>query len=189
MDKDGSGGISYIELEKWIKSKSSTEGGSWSFMISNPMIIKIAHAQAVKHSQRDEAHFVNQKVVGLGDFRNLLIHLFAISILWVHFKNADDWVEGFDFGNLALSLEEFKLACRTISASHANESLTDEQIEQDFIRLDLNKNNSLAFLEVRLSLGRNHSFASLTLSLRSASTAVNLSIVNWPPSWKNMPLQ
>lgn len=166
MDKDKSGGISYIELEKWIKGKATTEGGSWSFMISNPIIIKIAHAQAVKHST-NHSHIVNQKVVGLGDFRNLLIHLFAISILWVHFKNADDWVEGFDFGNLSLSLEEFKLACRTVSASHANEPLTDEQIEKDFAVLDLNKNGSLAFLEVSKAYSDHQSIPPLSLTSQS----------------------
>eukprot|EP01040_Poterioochromonas_malhamensis_P002880 gene2880-3064_t len=147
IDKDDSGGISYIELEKWIRSKAVT-GGSWSFMISNAIIIKMAHAQAVRHSTADRTHIVNQKDVGFNDFRNLLIHLFAISILWVHFKNADDWVEGYDFGNLSLSFEEFKLACRSVSASYANEPLADEQIEQDFSLLDLNKNGSLAFIEV-----------------------------------------
>ncbi len=147
IDKDDSGGISYIELEKWIKSKALV-GGSWTFMISNPIIIKMAHAQAVRHSTTDRTNIVNQKDVGFDDFRNLLIHLFAISILWVHFKNADDWVEGHDFGNLSLSFEEFKLACRSVTVSHANEPLTDEQIQQDFALLDLNKNGSLAFIEV-----------------------------------------
>lgn len=130
-----------------MKVKGSTEGGSWGFMISNPLIIKIAHAQAVKHSNQ-QSNIVNQKVVGIADFKSLLIHLFAISILWVHFKNADDWVDGYDFGNLSLSLEEFKLACRTVSAAHVEQELSDEQIEEDFNLLDANKNNSLAFLEV-----------------------------------------
>jgi hypothetical protein len=158
MDKDRDGGIAYVELEKWIQAKARSDasssngssGSGWGFMLSNPLIIKIAHAQSVKHSEaRKDSALINQKIVGLAEFRSLVVHLFAISILWVHFKNADDWVEGYDFGNLSLSLEEFKLACRTVAASHANEELSDETIEKDFQLLDLNKNGSLAFLEVR----------------------------------------
>jgi hypothetical protein len=141
-------GISYIEFERWVKSKSHSEGGSWSFMLSNPIIIKVAHSQASKRTTTPGHRIVHQKVVGIADFKNLLVHLFAISILWVHFKNADDWVEGFDFGNHTLTLEEFKLACRTVSASHCNEDISDSDIEESFYMLDTNKSGSIAFLEV-----------------------------------------
>ncbi len=72
-DKDNSGGISYIER---LKVKQFHD------------IIKLAHAQA-GYPNADRTDIMKQKDVGFDDFLNLLIHLFAISILWVNLKNAD----------------------------------------------------------------------------------------------------
>ena len=140
-------GISYSELEKWIKVKAAKDN-SWSCFLPHPDIIAIAHSQASKTVRKKDSDDT-QRIVNLFDFRDLLIHLFVISILWVHFKNADDWVESYDHGNLTLSLEEFQLACKSFSAANANEQLSEAQFAEDFKLLDSNGSNSLDFFEVR----------------------------------------
>ncbi len=141
-------GITYKEFEKWIKMKAKQEGGEvWSCFLPHPDIIKTAHAQAAKVVHNNPIR--TQRIVNIIDFRDLLIHLFVISILWIHFKNADSWVEGYDFGNLSLTLDEFRVACKSLSAANAHEEISDDQIEKDFKLLDSNYSNSLDFLEVR----------------------------------------
>lgn len=88
------------------------------------------------------------KVVDVDEFRAFLVHLFVLSILWVHFKCADEWVEGQDVGNETLNLEEFRLACRTFNTAQSQETLSNEQIEADFNMLDTNKNGNVDFVEV-----------------------------------------
>lgn len=78
----------------------------------------------------------------------MLVHIFAISILWVHFKNADDYRFSQDFGNRLLSYDEFKLAIRTITESYQGEILLESQLKEDFMRLDLDRSGSLRFSEV-----------------------------------------
>jgi hypothetical protein len=91
---------------------------------------------------------LKKKVIGIDDFRTFLVHFFAISVLWVHFKNADDFKMSSDWGNLTLSFEEFRLAVKTLTASHEKEDIGDEQLKKDFDRLDRDKSNSLNFVEV-----------------------------------------
>ena len=37
---------------------------------------------------------ISDQLFNVMEFRSFLLHLFAISILYTHFKNADSWVEG-----------------------------------------------------------------------------------------------
>ena len=88
-------------------------------------------------------------MVDVTDFRALLVHLFAISILWSHFQNADEWEQsGGEIGNRQLNFEAFKLACRTLTSSNAKEELTDHQIKLDFEMLDGNQSRTVGFFEV-----------------------------------------
>ena len=130
-----------------------------------PEVLQLAHTVAGRHRQ------CAQQVVDLNDFRALLVNLFVLSVLHVHFSMADDWREGNDFGNKTLSFSEFRLACRSVSAAHANEEITEEQLAKDFAMLDTNHNNSIAFVEVRFFV---HDCEMLTyfLSFRFAITAV-----------------
>lgn len=75
---------------------------------------------------------MKKKIVDVGEFRTFLVHLFVISILWVHFKRADEFQECGDAFNNQLSLLEFKLAIKTFCAAYGHEDLTDEQIQEDF---------------------------------------------------------
>lgn len=146
-----SAGISYSELLRWVKDKADHEGGSWKVFLANPEVIQFAHVQASSLFRRHET-VIKKKVVGIDDFRTFLVQFFAISTLWVHFKNADDFSLSHDMGNMKLSFEEFKLAVKTLTASHANESISEEQLLNDFRDLDKDNSNSLAFVEVSLGI-------------------------------------
>lgn len=56
--------------------------------------------------------------------------------------------EGNDVGNKQLNLDEFRVACLTLTSAYARESLSNEQIETDFNNLDTNCNGSIGFVEV-----------------------------------------
>ena len=87
-------------------------------------------------------------VVDIDSFKDFLVHLFVISILWTHFKHADEWMEGVDLGSERLSFQKFKMAYRTFSAAYANESLSDEVLQKDFDLIDTNKSGTIEFTEV-----------------------------------------
>ena len=136
-----------MELHRWIKAKIDKEGGSWKVFLSNPEVIQFAHEQSCSLYNRHET-VMKKKVIGIDDFRAFLVHFFAISVLWVHFKNADEFKYSEDFGNMKLSFEEFQLAVKTLTASHAQEECTEEQLAADFKALDKDNSNSLGFIEV-----------------------------------------
>ena len=148
IDKDGDGGISYGELLRWFKQKHEQEGGSWKVFLVNPEVIQYAHVQSSR-VYRSHDSTVQHKVIGIDDFRTFLIHFFAISILWIHFKNADDCQFTDDFGNMKLSFDEFKLAVNTLTATREREECGDEQLKKDFATLDVDNSGNLGFAEVK----------------------------------------
>lgn len=117
--------------------------------LDNPEVLRYAHEMAAK---RFGEHFANskQKMFTITDFRTFLVQYFAISILWVHFKNAEDSSGKLDQkpGELQMSFDEFKLAVATLTETHSHEKVSDEQLHADFIAMDTNKSNSLSFVEV-----------------------------------------
>lgn len=115
--------------------------------LSNPDVIQFAHVQSCSTYKRHDT-VLKKKVIGIDDFRTFLVHLFSISVLWVHFKNADEFVNSDDFGNMKLSIDEFKLAVKTLTATHEREECSEEQLLADFTALDHDKSNSLGFVEV-----------------------------------------
>lgn len=151
IDKDGDGGISYSELVRWFRQKNEHEGGSWKVFLANPEVIQYAHVQSSRVYRSHDPH-VQHKVIGIDDFRTFLIHFFAISVLWIHFKNADDCQFTDDFGNMKLSFDEFKLAVNTLTATREREECGDEQLKKDFATLDIDNSGNLGFAEVLLNL-------------------------------------
>lgn len=137
-------GVSYDEIQDWMRGKALNDS-SWRTVISNSSIFTIAHTQASKTTDIDHTP---DKIINPSEFKAFLIHLFVLSILWVHFKNADNWAEGMDVGNETLNLDEFRLACRTFSSAQANERFTEDQILKDFVLLDTDRNGSVDFMEV-----------------------------------------
>lgn len=178
-------GISYSELHRWIRSKIDTEGGSWKVFMVNPEVIQFAHVQSCSLYQRHDT-VLKKKVIGIDDFRTFLVHFFAISVLWVHFKNADEFMYSNDFGNLKLTFEEFKLAVKTLTATHEKEELSDEQLMEDFVKLDHDQSNSLGFVEVQrleyheLMMVYCANIVYRMFDCRCALTAVSTLIRNFP---------
>lgn len=95
---------------------------------------------------------IGEAKIDIRTFKNFLVHLFVLSILWVHFKHADEWNEGTDPGTEKLSFMRFKMACRTFSSAQAHEALTDEKIREDFDFLDVNKSGTIEFSEVSICM-------------------------------------
>lgn len=149
MDKHHENALSFVDVRDWIIRKSSVEP-SWNIFLTSGPVLAIAHQNACKHG--DSSSCVSApKVVDVIEFKTLLVHLFAVSILWRHFLNADQWEESGaeKVGTKQLNFEAFKLACRTLSSANAKEDLSDEQIQADFLLLDGNCSNTIGFTEVR----------------------------------------
>lgn len=99
-------------------------------------------------SKAESEEEITEAKIGIKTFKDFLVHLFVLSILWVHFKHADEWNEDTDLGSEKLSFMRFKMACRTFSSAQAHESLTDEKIRADFDVLDVDKSGTIEFSEV-----------------------------------------
>lgn len=141
IDKDHDGGITFGELQKWVMEKAKSQGGSWLCFKDHPQIVQVAHKMAgMGMDSKSSAHA--GKVVDVAEFRLLLMHLFAISILLAHFEHADD------LGSKQLGFDEFKTAVYTLCHTHAHEKVSDEQIQEDFELLDGNKSDTIGFMEV-----------------------------------------
>ena len=141
IDKDHDGGITFGELQKWVVDKAKTQGGGWLCFKDHPQIVQIAHkAAGMGIDSKSSAHA--GKVVDVAEFRLLLMHLFAISILLAHFEHADD------LGSKQLGFDEFKTAVFTFCHTHAHETVSDEQVQEDFEMLDTNKSDTISFMEV-----------------------------------------
>lgn len=141
-------GITFEELQAWLREKAK-DNESWRVLVTHPTIFKTAHIFSSKQHAVPPGEFRPVAMIcGLEGFKQFLIHLFVLSILWVHFKHADEWNEGNDVGNEKLTYEEFRMACRTFISAQANESLSDERILSDFTLLDVDKSGSVEFIEV-----------------------------------------
>ena len=77
---DGGTLITYEDLELWLKAKADTKGEAWKLAMT-PQLIKLAHMQTFRESQKDGSAMEN-KICGPEDFRSFLLHLFSICILW-----------------------------------------------------------------------------------------------------------
>jgi hypothetical protein len=127
---------------------NSKKDPCWGIFLTSGPVLAIAHKNACKHGDSSSS-VCSSKVVDVTEFRTLLVHLFAVSILWSHFENADQWEDsGKDIGNRQLNFDAFKLACRTLASTNAKEELPDEQILSDFKMLDENQSQTIGFVEV-----------------------------------------
>jgi hypothetical protein len=106
----GTQGITFQELRKWVQNKAMHGDKAWKQVMSNKEVMIMAHNQASKYSDLG-GMMEGRKIVNVADFKAFLLQLFAISLLWTHFKNADSWAEGHDMGNETLNLTEFRWAC------------------------------------------------------------------------------
>eukprot|EP01032_Pedospumella_encystans_P014776 gene14776-16945_t len=146
LDEKKDGVIKFTNLRTWL-GKKAMDGSFWSAISTNDTIIRIAFMIASK-AENAEPETLVAATVTIKTFKDFLIHLFVLSILWVHFKHADEWSEGTDLGTEKLSFTRFKMACRTFSSAQAHETLTDDKIQADFDFLDVNKSGTIEFSEV-----------------------------------------
>lgn len=134
-----------------MKSKANEENGPWRYFLHNPIVYQLAHDHAGEYLTDENNLFPKRKGVDIQHFRTLLIHLFAISILWLHFKKADEFLLANDAYNYLLNPLEFKLGLRSFCAAYGHEIVTDEELENDFCLLDTNEDGRISFLEVKTS--------------------------------------
>ena len=149
MDKDGDNDLSFAEVKKWVEAKAKIDPNYQIFVANGVPVLKIAHKMASMGSDSKSTVFAD-KVVDVTEFKILLIQLFAVSVLWSHFVIADDWISAGEELNSTRNLtkESFRLSVRTLTSAFAGEQLTDEEIDEDFVRVDSNNNGSIGFVEV-----------------------------------------
>lgn len=147
MDKHNENALSFVDVRDWILDRSKKDP-CWGIFLTSGPVLAIAHKNSCKHGDSASCRAA-AKVVKITEFRTLLVHLFALSILWSHFQNADQWDQsGGDIGTKQLNFDAFKLACRTFASANAKEELLDEQILADFELLDENQSLTIGFVEV-----------------------------------------
>ena len=149
IDKDFDNTLSFVEVRTWTQERSKTDV-SWKklFLEGGCPVLNIAHKMACQHG--DTGSSVSRShSVDIGEFRTLLLHMFAVSNFWCHFNNADNWDEsGGDVGSGDLNFKSFRLAVRTFNAAHANEEVSDEQISDMFNFIDSNQSGGIGFFEI-----------------------------------------
>jgi len=150
IDKDFDNTLSFIEVRTWAQERSKTDP-SWRKLFldtgSGP-VLNIAHKMACQHGDIGSS-VSNSHVVHIGEFRTLLLHMFAVSNFWCHFNNADRWEEsGGEVGAGDLNVDAFRLGVRTFNAAHAKEEVTDEEIQEYFDTIDSNQSGGIGFFEV-----------------------------------------
>jgi hypothetical protein len=137
---------------RWIKMKKAQEGGTWNAMVENKDIFRIAHMQTVLSHQPDtQPEVKSQRKFDIAGFRTFLLHVYAISVLFLHFKSADS--VGDEAGNFKLNHAEFRQAVQTLCATRGDEvsfgdNISDEDLDRDFAILDINNDGQVAFIEV-----------------------------------------
>lgn len=137
--------IKLSDLERWLNLQANTLGGHWLMLMSTPAVVRAAFDFSCLQTR---SQFMGKKVIDITHFRSLLIQLFVISILWIHFKKADSALETNDAFNEKLNLQEFQLAVRTFCACYSHAEFTDEQITKDFDLLDEKKHGYISFAQV-----------------------------------------
>lgn len=148
IDVDHNGEISLDELVAYGCRQGPTLSSGWGLFLDNPQILDMAY-QAACCSDLCDLKLQSSKTVRLVQFRPLLMHIYVISLLWAHFRNANKWGRSReDHVNGVLNCEEFKVACATISACHGIPLQTEDKLEADFRLIDFDNSNSASFAEV-----------------------------------------
>lgn len=185
--------ITLPELFVWLHDKARNKS-TWDIIEMNHSICAVAYQVAGKPDV-SKSELANA-ALNLHSFRDFLVQLYVLCILWVHFKSADSVGETEHVNDQCLDLPKFIVACRTFSRAQAHEPLTEAKLVEDFNLLDTNHNGSVEFSEVISLLNVRHAsvllFATLIVSLiltqshniccRCAPTVHNFSIPTSPTS-------
>lgn len=137
--------ITLPELFVWLHDKARNKS-TWDIIEMNHSICAVAYQvagkQEVSNNQLEDA------ALDLHSFRDFLVQLYVLCILWVHFKSADSVGDDEHVNDQCLDLPKFIVACRTFSRAQAHEPLTEARLTEDFNLLDTNQNGSVEFSEV-----------------------------------------
>eukprot|EP01006_Ploeotia_vitrea_P038498 TRINITY_DN66241_c6_g1_i1.p2 TRINITY_DN66241_c6_g1~~TRINITY_DN66241_c6_g1_i1.p2 ORF type:complete len:274 (-),score=6.75 TRINITY_DN66241_c6_g1_i1:1015-1836(-) len=148
LDIDHNGGLSFVEFQKWISSNAEKEPDScWSIFLTSGIVLSVAHKAAAEHID-STSNAEAKHVVDVSEFRALLIHLYATSIIWRHFiavLNLNTQ-ENEDLSHKTLNEAEFNKMVRSFCNAHCQEELTDEVISTDFKELDKNMTGNIGFI-------------------------------------------
>lgn len=153
LDRDADGGVTFADVQDWVSREASQHPDScWTILNRSGTVLMMAHKAAAMHM--DSSSSVSaKKVVDITEFRALLIHLYADSMLWRHFAAAAH-VEGRHDSELyraKLDVDGFVKACRSLSAAHAREKLDRESLYSDFQRINSNMDGLVGFVQVLYS--------------------------------------
>jgi hypothetical protein len=91
MDKHNENALTFTDVRDWITLKAKKDP-LWRIFLTSGPVLTIAHKYACQHGDRHTSVSA-AKMVDVTEFKTLLVHLFAISILWSHFQNAEKWEE------------------------------------------------------------------------------------------------
>ena len=149
MDRHNENAISFADVQFWLAEKEKADP-LWSIFLNSGPVLSIAHKYACKHGDTHSSVSAS-KMVNVTEFRTLLVHLYAFTVLWCHFANAMKWEEsGSDSVGHKLNFQAFKLAFRTFDSANAHLDLNDKEIKADFEIIDSNFSSSVGFMEVIL---------------------------------------
>ena len=147
MDRHNENAISFADVQFWLAEKEKADP-LWSIFLNSGPVLSIAHKYACKHGDTHSSVSAS-KMVNVTEFRTLLVHLYAFTVLWCHFANAMKWEEsGSDVVGHKLNFQAFKLAFRTFDSANAHLDLNDKEIKADFEIIDSNFSSSVGFMEV-----------------------------------------
>lgn len=146
IDKDGDSLITVVDFTSWLQEKCK-EDSTWEVFTKHGQLLMIAHKCAASFHDLSSSP-LSKCLVGYGEFKALLVHLFVASILWAHFQNAEQWNDGETMEERKLSFEQFKVACETLCTLHQQENLSEAQLRDDFNLLDVSRENSVGFFQV-----------------------------------------
>jgi Regulator of G protein signaling domain len=145
IDRDGDHTLSFSEIKLWVATNAAKDS-MWDMFTTGP-VLGIAHKMAALHA--DNAAVAASNVIDFSEFKTLLVHMYALSIMYVHFTVADNWEgSGGEVGGQDLNVESFKLAVRTFVHEFAQEDLSDADIKSDFQTIDANQSEGVGFFEI-----------------------------------------
>lgn len=145
MDKNHDGGITFEELLRFINEKAKVDP-NWKVFVGSRQALSIAHQNAASYSQ-ESSRIADKGVVDYTEFKALLIHLFATSILWMHFKNADETGPESQIRE-QLTFEQFSMAVATLCKTHGGVIPSREELIDAFHTIDANESGTIGFMEV-----------------------------------------
>lgn len=152
LDEDGDGGISFQELQRWINVNAEEYPDSAFTILKNSgLVTMLAHKCAARHMDTSSS-VCSKNLVDISEFRSLLIHIYALSLIYRHFAATGLWegetkINGEIFSS-KLDHRMFGRAAKSLCLAHVDEDVMEEQLEKDFLLVNLNYSGAVGFVQV-----------------------------------------